>query len=215
MRALWIAGTLALAVAAASCSKTQEQPATLEQLAPGHPPLTPLVDPDLQGGHVGRAPRRLTVDQLDRSITTAVGRPWTGLAGVAATLGRPDYAMTVTEGTDPNLVFAKFLEDGARDVCNAQALADIAQTTAANRILARSLPDNIGNLTTLTTAQVQSNLAYLSLRFWGEPLAGAELDAWTTLFRNLAARAQAINRRDQALSATCIALITDPRFMSY
>jgi hypothetical protein len=215
MRALWIAGTLALAVTAASCTKTQDQPATLEQLVPGHPPLTPLVDPDLQGGHVGRAPRRLTVDQLDRSITTAVGRPWAGLASVAATLGKPDFAMTVTEGTDPNLVFAKFLEDGAREVCVAQATADLAQTAAANRILARDLPDNIGNLTTLTTAQVQANLVYLSTRFWGQPLQGAELDAWTTLFRNLATRAQAISRREQALSATCIALITDPRFMSY
>jgi len=217
MRArFWRMGTaLALAVLAASCSKVQEQSATMEQLAPGHPPLTPLVDPDLQGGHVGRAPRRLTVDQLDRSITTAVGRPWTGLAQVAATLGKPDYAMTVTEGTDPNLVFAKFLEDGARAVCVAQAQADLAQTTAANRILANALPDNLTNLTTLTQAQIKANLTYLSLRFWGEPLQGAELDQWATLFTQLAARAQAVGKRDQALSATCIALITDPRFMSY
>jgi len=217
MRALvWRAGTvLALAVLAASCSKVQDQPATLEQLPAGHPPLAPMVDPDLQGGHVGRAPRRLTVDQLDRSITTAVGRRWTGIDAVAATLGKPDYAMSVTEAIDPTLVFAKFLEDGAREVCVAQAQADIAATTAANRILANGLPDNINNLTTLTPAQIKANLTYLSLRFWGEPLQGAELDAWAALFTQLAARAQSINKRDQAFSATCIALITDPRFMSY
>ncbi len=216
MRALWrIAPALALLAAAAACSKVKEQEATLEQVSPGHPPLTPLVDPDLQGGHVGRAPRRLTVAQLDSSITTAVGRRWTGIDAVAATLGKPDFAMTVTEATDPNLVFAKFLEDGAREVCVAQAAADIAAATAANRILARDLPDNITNLTTLTQAQIKQNLTYLSLRFWGEPLQGTELDAWAALFTQLSARAQAISRRDQALSATCIALITDPRFMSY
>src|SRR3954470_10451210 len=134
MRALWkVAPALAL-MGAAACSKVKEQEATLEQVSPGHPPLTPLVDPDLQGGHAGRAPRRLTVAQLDASITTAVGRRWTGIDAVAATLGKPDFAMTVTEATDPNLVFAKFLEDGARSVCVAQAQADIAATTAANRI---------------------------------------------------------------------------------
>jgi hypothetical protein len=215
MRALWkVAPVLAL-LAAAACSKAKEQEATLEQLSPGHPPLTPLVDPDLQGGHVGRAPRRLTVGQLDASITTAVGRRWNGIDAVAATLGRPDFAMTVTESTDPNLVFAKFLEDGAREVCVAQAAADIAAPTRANRIRGPHLPDNITNLNNLTQAQIRQNLVYLSLRFWGEPLQGTELDAWAALFTQLAARAQSISRRDQALSATCIALITDPRFMSY
>jgi len=177
--------------------------------------LPPMVDPELQGGHVGRAPRRLTVAQLDQSITVAVGRRWNGIDAVAPSLGRADYAMVVTESTDPNLVFAKFLEDGAREVCVAQAQADIAATTAANRILAQQLPDNINNLTTLTAAQIRTNLSYLSVRFWGEPLVGAELDAWTTLFQQLASRAQAITRRDQAFSALCIALITDPRFMTY
>ncbi|HEY8207528.1 MAG TPA: hypothetical protein VIG99_08610 [Myxococcaceae bacterium] len=217
MRALWkVAPALALMAAAAACSKVKEQETTLEQLAPGHPPLTPLVDPDLQGGHVGRAPRRLTVAQLDASITTAVGRRWTGIDSVAATLGKPDFAMTVTEATDPNLVFAKFLEDGAREVCVAQAQADIAAASAANRVLAHDLPDNITNLNNLTPAQVKQNLTYLSLRFWGEPLQGTELDAWATLFSTkLAPRAQTINRRDQAFAALCIALITDPRFMSY
>jgi len=205
---------LALA-AAAGCSKVREQDATLEQVQVAPGTLPPLVDPELQGGHVGRAPRRLTVDQLDQSITVAVGRRWNGIDSVAASLGKADFAMTVTESTDPNLVFAKFLEDGAREVCVGQAQADIAATTAANRVLARELPDSLTNLNNLTQAQIKQNLTYLSLRFWGEPLAGAELDAWATLFTQLAQRAQSISRRDQALSAICIALITDPRFMTY
>lgn len=211
-RWLW---TIGLGAAVLACSKVQEQDATLEQVQVAPTTLPPMVDPELQGGHVGRAPRRLTVAQLDQSITVAVGRRWNGIDAVAPSLGRADYAMVVTESTDPNLVFAKFLEDGAREVCVAQAQADIAATTAANRILAQQLPDNINNLTTLTAAQIKTNLSYLSVRFWGEPLVGAELDAWTTLFQQLASRAQAITRRDQAFSALCIALITDPRFMTY
>ncbi|HVE85633.1 MAG TPA: hypothetical protein VND93_22420 [Myxococcales bacterium] len=215
MRARLLWRLCAVAVAAAGCSKVQEQDATLEQVQATSPALPPMVDPELQGGHVGRAPRRLTVDQLDQSITVAVGRRWTGIDQVAASLGKADFAMSVTEGADPNMVFAKFLEDGARTVCLAQAQADIAATTAATRVLARELPDNITNLTTLTQAQIKLNLSYLSTRFWGEPLQGAELDAWAALFTQLAMRAQGINRREQALAATCIALVTDPRFLTY
>lgn len=210
-RLLWMMGL----GAALACSKVQEQDATLEQVQVAPAPLPPMVDPDLQGGHVGRAPRRLTVAQLDQSITVAVGRRWTGIDSVAASLGKADFAMTVTESTEPNLVFAKFLEDGARAVCVAQAQADLAATTAANRVLARDLPDSLTNLNNLTQAQIKQNLGYLSLRFWGEPLQGAELDSWATLFTQLASRAQGIGKRDQAFSAICIALITDPRFMTY
>jgi hypothetical protein len=193
-----------------------DEPAELTPLMPpGHPMPAPLPDPELQGGHVGRAPRRLTVTQLDRAIELAVGRRWTGLDSVAASLGRADFAMVATENTEPNLVFAKFLEDGARDVCLATANADLAATTAAARVLARELPDNITNLTTFTDAQVRQNLVYLSTRFWGQPLNGAELDSWTTLFRSLAARGQTAGRRNHTLAAVCIALITDPRFLTY
>jgi hypothetical protein len=211
-RAVW---AVALLVAVAGCSRVADQPAELTPVSPAGPHLPALPDPELQGGHVGRAPRRLTVTQLDRSIEMAVGRRWTGLDSVAGSLGRADFAMVVSENTEPNLVFAKFLEDGARDVCLATASADLAAPNAAARVLARELPDSLANLTTFTDAQVRQNLVYLSTRFWGQPLTGAELDSWTALFRSLASRGQAANRRHHALAAVCIALITDPRFLTY
>src|SRR3954463_11407425 len=104
MRALWkVAPALALLAAAAACSKVKEQDATLDVVQQAPPALPVLVDPDLQGGHVGRAPRRLTVAPSDSSVVTPVGRGRAGIDGVAATLGKPDFAMTVTESTDPSL----------------------------------------------------------------------------------------------------------------
>ncbi|MDQ3266769.1 MAG: hypothetical protein M3Y59_24475 [Myxococcota bacterium] len=213
MRGLII--TTLVAALAAGCSPPKDQPATLEPVATPGGDLPVLPDPDLQGGNVGRAPRRITVEQLRRSIEAAAGRPWTGLASVADSLGEADFAMVVSDSAEPNLVFAKFLEDGARSVCVAQANADLAASTASARILARQLPDSLTNLTTLTDEQIAANLVYLSTRFWGWPLEGAELQQWTALFRQLATRAQAVGKRAHALAGVCIALFTDPRFSTY
>jgi len=54
-----------------------------------------------------------------------VGRPWASLDSLAPSLGRADYAAINSENIEPNLVFAKFLEDGAREVCMAQAAAEL------------------------------------------------------------------------------------------
>jgi hypothetical protein len=205
----------ALATGFVACNKTAEETGTLVPVETQSEGPGGLPDPDQQGGHIGRAPRRLTVAQLGQSIQIAAGRPWASLDALAPSLGRADFALVNSESAEPTLVFAKFLEDGAREVCQAAATADLGQTTAANRVLARQLPDNISNLTTLTDAQVRTNLVYLSTRFWGEPLVGEELAAWLDFFKKAATRAQAVNRRDQAFAAVCIALMTDPRFITY
>lgn len=207
---------LAAASAALACQKA-EGPAqgTLTPLEAPEAAVVPLPDPDQQGGHVGRAPRRLTVTQLGQSILTTTGRQWSQLANLAPSLGKADFALVNSENTEPNLVFAKFLEDGAREVCVATAVADLAKTTPATRVLARELPTSLTNLTTLPDDGVRKNLVYLSTRFWGAPLAGAELDRWAAFFKGAASRAQTLNRREQAFAVTCIALMTDPRFLSY
>ncbi|MFE8605603.1 hypothetical protein F0U59_08255 [Archangium gephyra] len=212
-----------LALGAAGCGeKTPAAPPPVDgQLEPvGNPHGdmgTPLPDPELQDGRVGRSPRRLTVTQLARSIEVAVGRPWAGLeGGLATTLGRADYALVNQESTEPNLVFAKFLEDGAREVCMAQAAAEKSQASPAARVLSRTIPGPLTDLRKLSDAQVRELLVYLSTRFWGSPLQGDELTRWATFFTKAAARAEAItNGRDQALAAVCIALMTDSRFLTY
>ncbi|NBD07458.1 MULTISPECIES: hypothetical protein [Corallococcus] len=178
-------------------------------------PIDPLPDPEAQGGSVGRAPRRLTVAQLKESIKVAVGMEWDELEARAQSLGRADYALITTENTEPNLVFARFLDDGARKVCIAQAQKDIAQTDVALRTLGRTLPTPMSDLTKLTDAQVNETLVYLSTRFWGAPLSGEELSRYATFFRKAAARAETLKKRDQALAVVCIAMLTDSRFITY
>src|SRR6185312_10998094 len=89
----------------------------LSPVPDGHPAITALPDPELQGGHVGRAPRRITTAQLKSSIRVTTGRDWSQIDNLAASLGQADYALLNAESTETNLVFAKFLEDGAREVC--------------------------------------------------------------------------------------------------
>jgi hypothetical protein len=218
MRRLVALALIALMPACSSRSEEKLPPPVEGQLEPipnPHGSVTPLPDPEMQAGSVGRAPRRITVAQLKTSIETTVGRPWAGLEALAPSLGRADFANVVSENTEPNLVFAKFLEDGAREVCLAQASAELPLTDPNARVLSRTVPGTLGNLTQLTDAQVTELLVYLSTRFWGAPLSGEELTKWKSFFTQAAARAETIRRRDQAFAAMCIAMMTDSRFLTY
>ncbi len=219
MRRLIVA--LALLALAPACNRSPEatpKPPLDAQLDPvpnPHGDMPQLPDPDLQEGRVGRSPRRITVAQLDASIQMAVGREWAALDDLASSMGRADYATVVSENIEPNLVFAKFLEDGARTVCLAQAKAELTVADPSARVLSRTLPGPVGNLKLLTDAQVRELLVYLSTRFWGAPLEGEELTKWAGFFTTTAARAETLNKRDQAFAAACIALLTDTRFLTY
>jgi hypothetical protein len=210
---------LFLLAAAAACSSSDPtpapRPAQLKPIPPGHPPIEPLPDPELSGGHVGRAPRRITVAQLKSSIQITTGRQWSQIDNLAASLGRADYALVNAEATEPNLVFAKFLEDGAREVCTTTAQADLAETDASKRVLSPEVPASVSDLSKISDEIAKQNLVYLSTRFWGEPLAGAELDTWAASFKMIAARAEAAKKKREAWGAICIALMTDPRFSTY
>lgn len=213
-----------IALMPACSSKPEEKPlpppvdGQLEPVPNPHGTVTPLPDPEMQAGSVGRAPRRITVAQLKTSIETTVGRPWAGLEALAPSLGRADFANVVSENTEPNLVFAKFLEDGAREVCLAQALAELPIADPNARVLSRTVPTlagTAGNLTQLSDTQVGELVVYLSTRFWGAPLSGDELPKWKNFFTQAASRAEAIRKRDQAFAAMCIAMMTDSRFLTY
>ncbi|QSQ20254.1 hypothetical protein JY651_34025 [Pyxidicoccus parkwayensis] len=225
--------TAALLALASGCQKSEEKstpPPMDGQLDPVGDPHSgtdyePLPDPEAQGGSVGRAPRRLTVSQLDAAILAAVGRRWLttdgrdGIDARAPSLGRADYALVSSENIEPNLVFAKFLEDGARYTCLEQAKAEIAQPDASLRTLSRTLPGKWDDLRKLTDAQVREFLVYNSTRFWGSPLQGDELTKWVGLFTQAATRVETLagttKKREQVLAVICIAMLTDPRFITY
>ncbi|ADO74757.1 hypothetical protein [Stigmatella aurantiaca] len=217
---------LALLALAPACSSNEEpsvrpppEEGTLDPIPDPHEGgeggVMPLPDPEEQGGSVGRAPRRLTVAQLKTSIQTTVGRPWDELETLAPSLGRADYANIVTENTEPNLVFAKFMEDGARKVCLDQAAAELNQADPNARVLSRTVPGSIKDMKALSDAQVEQLVVYLSTRFWGAPLAGEELPKWKRLFTQSSTRALTLKKPDQAFAVMCIAMMTDTRFITY
>lgn len=210
----------ALAFSLVACSKgpaaTPDQPGTLApvELPTDHPRLTPLPDPEMNGGHAGRAPRRISVPQLKASILTVTGKQWTQIDNLAASLGQADFAVTVSDATEPNLVFAKFLDDGAREVCLSVARDDLNRAQDL-RVLWPEVPGTGRDFTVLDDATIAKNLETLSVRFWGSPLDAAEIVDWTATFKKLAARAKTINRPEQAWGSICVAMMTDPRFITY
>jgi hypothetical protein len=207
---------VALLAGVAACSKT---PSTGAELTPVDAPregVTPLPDPDAQGGHVGRAPRRLTVAQLRQSIRVTTGQEWSNLDSLAPSLGEADYAFINLETTETNVVFAKFLEDGSREVCAKTAAADKLQTVQASRILNPEIPSAVTDLTKIDEASLRRNLLHLSTRFWGAPLLDPELTSWVGFFRKLATRGQVSGvGHEKAYTGLCVALMTDARFLTY
>ncbi|MBL8909948.1 MAG: hypothetical protein JNM17_04500 [Archangium sp.] len=169
----------------------------------------------MNGGHAGRAPRRISVAQLKTSIITVTGRQWSQIDNLASSLGQADYAITVSDATEPNLVFAKFLEDGAREVCLNAARDDLAKMTPDTRVLWPDVPGAPRDFTTLDDTTIGNNLKTMSIRFWGSPFDDAEITAWTETFKKVAARAKTANRPEQAWGSICVAMMTDPRFITY
>jgi hypothetical protein len=211
---------LTLAALTFGCTKapgsTPENPGTLTpvELPSDHPVINPLPDPEANGGHAGRAPRRISVPQLKQSIVTVTGRQWSQIDNLAASLGQADFALTVSDATEPNLVFAKFLEDGAREVCLAAARDDLNRAQDA-RVLWPDVPGTGRDFTVLDDATIQKNLGTLAVRFWGSPFDTQELTTWTDMFKRIAGRAKTANRPEQAWGAICVAMMTDPRFITY
>ncbi len=216
LRALLVSSCFVLMACSKGPTATPDQPATLTPvtLPTDHPVLNPLPDPEMNGGHAGRAPRRISVAQLKTSIITVTGKQWSQIDNLASSLGQADYAVTVSDATEPNLVFAKFLEDGAREVCLNVARDDLNRAQDL-RVLWPEVPGTGRDFTVLDDATIQKNLGTLSVRFWGSPLDATELTDWTATFKKFATRAKTINKPEQAWGSICVAMMTDPRFITY
>jgi len=212
-----------IVVAFGSCSKKPtvvDQSGQLDTVDMGnHPPLVNLPDPEVNGGHVGRAPRRISVAQLKQSIQIVTGMQWTQIDNLSASLGQADFALTVSDSTEANLVFAKFLEDGAREVCLKVAGADLNRAQSIRVLWPEIANTEAGtsgrDFTLVPDESIKKNLSTLSLRFWGQPMQPAELTSWAATFKTIAARAKTANKPEQAWGAMCIALMTDSRFITY
>jgi hypothetical protein len=206
-----------------SCNKPVEAEVPKAQLVPvadglpvNHAPINvPLVPLE---GLVGRKPKRLSIDQLNASIEAATGMKWTETVNgirntdvldyLAPTLGRPDYAYITQDNLEPNVMFAKFMGDGARKVCSDVAAKD-KSTTAEKKVLVK----NIQALDATNTQAIVDNVVYLRTRFFSDASTQYAVSApFVKVFHDtIAAQGSA----EDGWLAVCVAMLTDPQFLTY
>ncbi len=165
----------------------------------------------------GRAPKRLTVDQLRRVVPQLTdGHTWhqsLPFSGgpflipmfdlLGATLGEADYLTTSVNFLDPIPSFMKYVDEMAASVC----------------VYAVSEPGNTSIV--LYSDDVDQNLRYLRLKFHGiyvpasETLGIAALRAlYDTLFAQYGDHVDPAYRIVPWLGV-CVAVMTDPEFYIY
>ena len=198
---------LPTAVAIAACqSPPEESSLSLQE---------PLSAPVPEG--VERGWRRMDLEQLDASIrrvTNGIGwddpRGGSQFLALSDTLGAADYLEGRNEDLSVGMLFLKFLEDAAGDVCT--------------RLVERESAGGEGNaLLVHTSAEadlqtdadgVRQNLADALLRFHGKPVgvADPELEPWVFLFDS--ARLVGGSAPD-GWRTVCVGLLTHPDFYTY
>ncbi|MGE0790885.1 MAG: hypothetical protein AB7S26_34745 [Sandaracinaceae bacterium] len=198
------------------------------------------------GTHPWRALHRMDVDQLDDSIREVTGNRVDGelVGGIGwdrwatrtggeyyvaenyfetygDTLGVPDYINSSTEDRSVSLLFEKFLDDAARDVCRRLVDREAGEGRPYD-----GDPQGIFSPVDLTSdtepsqADVDQALSSLLLRFHGRPIepSDQQLDPWRAhvdrLNTAIAAADPPIPAR-RAWEGVCVALITHPDFYTY
>lgn len=175
-------------------------PATPADHGPGT--LAPVVTLD------GKIARRMSVDQLRRSIpklfggiTWTIGRQRTvGFDALSRTLGEADYIQANTNNLDASPLFAKFMDDMAGDVCG-KAVAHDHTAAPADKVLVRY-------------DDVAENLRFLRLALHGilvPPDTTEGISELLQLFDEVAI----VGTTDDAWLAVCVAMLTAPELLAY
>lgn len=161
----------------------------------GHPDVTSLSTPSA-------APRRLTIDQLERAIDDVANLPRGTVklpAALAVTLGKPDYGRVTEETLEPSPLFMKFLVDIGVGAC-----LNISEYEP-------SRPKAERLMTRFDTKE--ENLAFMVLRFTG--LEGAPAAPLIERLQTVHSTASSSRRPRAGYEAVCLALITSPEFLLF
>lgn len=202
---------LAMACEAQSSVQTTNTPEQWTQPTTTHEGSVDIAPGSVGGAKEGKWARRVTVDQLRRSIPTlfdgitwniaARGRQVPGFDVLASTLGEPDYLQTTASNLDPSPLFAKFMDDMAADVCR-QAV-DRDRTANAVKLVIQH-PDNI-----------QQNLRFLRLKLHGIHVPSDSMEGLGELATLYSDILSGTNDPDQAWWGVCIAMLTAPETLAY
>lgn len=197
---------LIVALAVVACG--EPDPSSLGLQSPAAAPI-----PDgLQRGW-----RRMDLGQLDASIRKVTGGiGWDDERGtprfevLSETLGAPDFVIGTPEDRSVSLLFLKFLEDAAGDVCT--------------QLVDREAAGGKGNvyLTRVTVADtmqddregIEATIAEAVLRFHGRSFAPGDpqLEPWTFLYESATLVSGSSHEGWRTL---CVGLLTHPDFYTY
>jgi hypothetical protein len=193
----------------------------------------PVDHPTLDAPITSAGARRISVEQLRRSLPVVLGNDaqgapitWkvgskNGLDDNADTLGEADYVNTTEDNLEPAPLYLKFIDDAARDVCTRALAADATRTDPALRVILRHV-DKTDTVQSAAT-QVDQNLRYLKLRFHGVKIADTDttsLAPLRTLFDQAVTKAAAgemptASQVSSGWHLVCVALLTAPEFHIY
>lgn len=159
----------------------------------------------------GKVARRVTVDQLRRSIPRLfAGITWTigqgqrqavGFDSLARTLGEADYIQTNSNNTDASPLFAKFMDDMAGDVCT-KAIAHDRTAAHEDKLVIRE-PD------------ADANLRYLRLKLHAVLVPAGSTDGIAELRQLHDAVVGGGGSDEDGWLAVCVAMLTAPEMMAY
>jgi hypothetical protein len=182
----------------------------------------PVDHPPMEAVNLPSSSRRLDVAQLQAAWAVALGKDkngnditWKlpdntqGLARYQRTLGEPDYVASTDLNHEPSLLYAKFMDDAGRSVCDQALDADMARTKKDDRVLLR----HVEWAETTATPALDENLKYLKLRFHGVRVKdAAEIAPLRTLFTSAA---KGTSPAREGWRTVCVALVTAPEFHLY
>jgi hypothetical protein len=183
------------------------------QIQPPKPPaeVSKVAQPDMPDGHpdlatlavLSRGPRRMSVDQLERSIEKIAQLPSGTVQlpdSLAMALGKPDYLRVTDESLDPSPLFMKMMMDLSGYVCGALWDSD-PMRPADQRVLTRY-------------SDPEQEIRYLLLRFTG--LEGSNADSYVPRLKAAhdTAASGALGEKG-GWTSVCMSLFTSPEFLLY
>lgn len=160
----------------------------------------------------GKLARRLSVDQLRRSIPRLFdGITWTmtvrgaqvpGFDALSRTLGEADYIQATFDNLEPSSLFHKFMDDMAGDVCT-KVVARDAGLAPAERLLVVAPED------------VPSTLRFMRLKLHGLYVPEGSTEGLGELIALHAGIVGGGGTASNAWYGVCVAMLTAPEFMAY
>jgi hypothetical protein len=225
------AGLVGCGTSSGGSGLSDERPAT--NLGKSNETALGVDHPPFDAPRKEATPRRLSVDQWRASIPVVFGNDVQGnpiawtlpngtpalAAGIARSMGEPDYLATTDEALSPSVAYSKFADDAGRALCTKAMDADAARVDASTRVLVRhvALADTVES----NPDAVMKNLRYLKLRFHGVRLKDSDNTTLLPLREVLASAVKGSPSTDTAARSregwktVCVALFTAPEFHVY